>query len=150
YDVMFRFISETNLETGTITYKYDSDSNCASPNSSSGDLISRTDARNIRTCFQYDILHRLMQKNYSDGNMLTAFYAYDGFNNGFGVLVTNVVGRMTEAWIGISCCAIGGAEIFGYDVVGRIILNEKFTSNMSYRPVNYFYDLVGNLLLGSN
>src|SRR5262249_24103323 len=113
------FISETNFEMGTIIYKYDSDSNCASPNSSSGDLISRTDARNIRTCFQYDILHRFMQKNYFDGNMLTAFYVYDGSNNGFGVLVMNVVGRMIEVWTGISCCATGGAEIFGYDVVER-------------------------------
>src|SRR5262249_27903966 len=114
WDALSCLTSETNPESGTTTYKYDSDTNCASPNSSAGDLISRTDARSIRTCLQYDAVHRLTQKNYSDGT-LSAFYAYDGFTNGFGVPVTNVAGRLSEDWTGTSCCASGGAEIYSYD-----------------------------------
>ena len=149
FDGLSRLTSETNPETGTITYKYDSDSNCASPNSSSGDLISRTDARNIRTCLQYDGLHRLTQKNYSDGTTPTAFFAYEQ-TSAWGVTLTNTLGRLTEEWTGTSCCATGGAEIFSYDNMGRPVLDEQYTVKMGYVPVNYSYDLAGNLLTATN
>lgn len=149
YDGMSRLTSETNPETGTITYKYDSDSNCASPNSFSGDIVSRTDARNIRTCYQYDSIHRLTQKNYSDGVTPTAFFSWDGSGR-WGVTQTNTTGRLGEEWTGTSCCATGGAEIFSYDAMGRVIYNNQYTVAMGNMVLNYTYDLAGNTVTASN
>jgi RHS repeat-associated protein len=142
YDSLSRLRTSNNPETGTITYKYDSDTNCASPNSFSGLLVSKTDARGLRTCAQYDALNRVTQKNYSDTTP-TAFFLYDQ-NSRWGINLTNTIGRLVEDWNGQSCCATGGAEIFSYDPMGRVLLNEQYTPAMSYRPVNYTYDLAGN------
>jgi|SRR5579883_470385 len=144
YDAMSRLTSEINPESGTTSYKYDSDSNCTSPNSFVGDLVSSTDARNIRTCLQYDALHRLTQKNYSDGTP-TAFFSWDGTGR-WGITQTNTNGRLGEEWTGTSCCATGGAAIFGYDPLGRIVMNEQYTPTMSYRSMSYAYDLAGNMV----
>src|SRR5437016_517042 len=67
YDSLSRLTSASNPESGSITYTYDSDTNCSAPNSFAGLLVSKVDARGIRTCMQYDALSRLTQKNYSDG-----------------------------------------------------------------------------------
>src|SRR5262249_54773351 len=67
YDSLSRLLTATNPESGTITYKYDADTNCTSPNSYPTLLVSKTDARGIRTCMQYDVLNRQTQKNYTDG-----------------------------------------------------------------------------------
>jgi len=71
YDLMGRLTSETNSESGTTTYIYDSDSsgNCTWPSTSyygsifagtyPGDLVTMTDNAGNVTCHQYDALHRL-------------------------------------------------------------------------------------------
>ena len=66
YDWVSRLLTANNFETGTITYNYDSDSSCASPNSFAGLLVSKVDARGIRTCAQYDALNRETVLNYSN------------------------------------------------------------------------------------
>jgi len=76
YDSLSRLLTSTNPEVGTITYKYDADTNCASPNSFIGLLVSKTDARGIRTCAQYDALNRETVLNYSNGDP-TVTTAYD-------------------------------------------------------------------------
>src|SRR6185312_1775190 len=73
FDALSRMTQSTNPETGTWNYVYDSDSNCAAPNSSPGDLIARKDARGVITCFQYDSDHELLAKNYSDGTPAATF-----------------------------------------------------------------------------
>src|SRR5262249_30204696 len=102
-----------------------------------------------RTCLQYDALHRLTQKNYSDGVTPSAFFSWDGSGR-WGVTQTNTIGRLGEEWTGTSCCATGGAAIFGYDSMGRLVMNEQYTPAMGYMPVNSTYDLVGNPLTGTN
>ena len=144
YDFLSRLMTASNPENGTITYNYDSDTNCASPNSFPSLLVSKVDARGIRTCAQYDALNRITQKSYSDGTTLTAFFLYDQTSR-WGINLTNTVGRLVEDWTGTSCCASGGAEIFSYDPMGRAVLNEQYTPSMGYRPVNYIYDLAGNV-----
>jgi RHS repeat-associated protein len=57
YDWLGRMTSETNPESGTFSYSYDSDSECSG--TYNGDMVKRTDARNNKTCYQYDALHRL-------------------------------------------------------------------------------------------
>jgi len=122
---------------------YDADTNCSGSNSFLGLLVSKTDARGIRTCAQYDTLNRITQKSYSDGTTPTAFFAYDG-TGWWGVTQTNTIGRLMEQWTGTSCCATAGAGIFSYDAMGRVLLNEQYTPATGYRPVNYTYDLAGN------
>ncbi len=56
YSSLSRLTSASNPESGTINYSY----------KDSGDLLTRTDARNIQTSFSYDPLHRIETKSYSD------------------------------------------------------------------------------------
>ena len=151
YDAMSRLTSETNPETGTITYKYDSDSNCASLNSSSGDLISRTDARNIRTCLQYDVLHRLTQKNYSDGTTPTAYYFYDLVNPWGTNYPYNYLGRLSETETTDSSGHMLTSGYFHYDPMGRALVHAECTPTNCPSPypgfhTSFSYDLAGDLL----
>ena len=57
--------SETNAESGSTTYTYDTDSTCTP--ASSGDLVKRIDAIGNRTCFAYDGLHRTTGITYPSG-----------------------------------------------------------------------------------
>ncbi|MGH3180734.1 MAG: hypothetical protein ACRDOE_02310, partial [Streptosporangiaceae bacterium] len=80
YDGLSRLLAAANPETGNTGYVYDADTaGCAAPNSFPGDLVSRTDARGTRTCYQYDPLHRVTQHSYSDGTP-AAFLSYDQGN----------------------------------------------------------------------
>ncbi len=114
YDGLSRLLGANNPETGTTSYLYDNDAACAAPNSFPGDLVGRTDARGIRTCYQYDPLHRVTQKNYSDGTPLATF-AYDASSE-LGVQLSNTVGRLAEECTG-GCSST--TELFGYDKMGR-------------------------------
>ncbi len=118
YDYLSRLLTETNPETGTITYVYDQNTNCTSPNSFPGQLVSRTDARSIRTCLQYDTLNRITQKSYSDGTP-TLTYTYDN-PNAWGRTLTNTAGRMVTA-----ATSTGNGEDFSYDPMGRVIRDEQ-------------------------
>ncbi len=60
YDSLSRLTSESNPESGTNTYVYDSATNfygCSS--SSAGDLVAKADANGNGVCYLYDPLHRL-------------------------------------------------------------------------------------------
>ncbi len=144
YDSLSRLLSASNSELagGSYSYVYDADSNCAAPNRSAGDLASRTDARGIRTCYQYDGLHRLTQVNYSDGTP-TAFFSYDQ-NSLWGTSLTNPVGRLTEEWTSSNT-----AEIFSYDPMGRTAYTATATPGVfgsGSFPQSYTYDLAGDPL----
>jgi RHS repeat-associated protein len=149
YDALSRLTSETNPETGTITYGYDASGQTGDLTSRTAPAPNQTGTATVTTTYSHDALHRLTQKSYSDGTTLTAFFAY-GQTTAWGTTLTNTVGRLTEQWTGTSCCATGGAEIFGYDPMGRIVVNEQYTPKMGYVPVNYSYDLAGNLLTTPN
>ena len=56
YDGLGRLTSETNPESGTTNYTYDSDSTCGT---SKGDLVKKQDAVGNVTCMAYDALHRV-------------------------------------------------------------------------------------------
>lgn len=157
YDAMSRLTSETNPESGTVTYGYNSN----------GDLITRTapapnqtGSATVITCFGtlngtscdgsgYDLLHRPTKKSYSDGTTPSAFFSWDGTGR-WGVTQTNTTGRLGEEWTGTPCCASGGAEIFSYDAMGRTVYNNQYTVPMGNMALNYSYDLVGDTLTASN
>src|SRR5215470_2222269 len=94
YDSLSRLLTSNNPEVGTITYKYDSDTNCASPNSYPGLLVSKTDARGIRTCSQFDALNRETVRNYSNGD-ITIATTYDQ-SNCLGLSVCHNIGHRTS------------------------------------------------------
>ena len=53
---MKRLLNATNPESGTINYIYDNN----------GNLLTRTDARNITTTMAYDGLNRIQTKSYNE------------------------------------------------------------------------------------
>ena len=56
YDSLSRLSSATNRESGTVTYSsYDGN----------GNLLTKTDARNVVTSFSYDLLNRITLKSYA-------------------------------------------------------------------------------------
>src|SRR5205807_9670821 len=55
HDGLGRLTGETNPESGTKGYTYDTDSTCGTSN---GDLVKKVDAANNVTCYAYDGLHR--------------------------------------------------------------------------------------------
>lgn len=144
YDSLGRRTQSVNPESGTVTYTYDADASCASPNSFPGDLVSRTDARGVRTCLQYDALHRVTRQNYSDG-IPTASLAYDVSSGTGWTCPTGSIyptGRLSQTSNG---SAISG---YCYDPVGRVAT--KYTclpivGGCTLVQTSAQYDLAGDL-----
>ena len=113
YDLLSRLISSSTPESGATGFAYDQEASqyCPSPNSFPGNLVSKVDARGVRTCYQYDALNRLTNKNYSDGTP-SVTYIYD--SAGYG---TNPKGRLSA--VNYYTPNIS-TDAFGYDKVGRV------------------------------
>jgi YD repeat-containing protein len=94
YDSLSRLLTAGNPESGTTTYKYDSDAACPTPNSFLSLLVSKTDARGIRTCAQYDALNRSTQINYSNSDPTVAV-TYDQ-SNCLGLTACDNIGHRTS------------------------------------------------------
>src|SRR5579859_5275783 len=103
YDPLGRLTQETNPETGTTTYAYDTDSFC--PNNP-GDLVRRTDAMGAFTCYGFDALHRLWGvSHWGSGygpSTASELYYYDSATVN-GVAMTNAKGRLARAITCTSC-----------------------------------------------
>ena len=148
YDGLSRLTSSTTPEAGTVNYSFDLDSACPAPNSFAGDLVKRLDARGVRTCMQYDALHRLTQKNYSDGTATASFF-YDQ-TSALGVTLTNTIGRESSE---STASPNPTSQAFSYDSMGRIIQNNQctpFNCGTSTWALTYTYDLTGNMLTSTN
>ena len=134
YDGLGRVTQSTTPEAGTVNYTYDSDSTCGI--TSAGDLVKRVDARSIRTCYAYDSVHRLTQKNYSDGTA-TANYYYDQSSYN-GLTITNGLGRNTGMSDG------SGETAWSYDAMGRALKEEKTIASVT-ETLGYTYNYDGSL-----
>jgi RHS repeat-associated protein len=120
-------------------YNYDSDASCASPNSFAGLLVSKVDARGIRTCAQYDALNRETVVTYSNGDP-TVTTTYD-----------------QSACLGLSACQNIGHQTGATDAAGSVAwsyqvdatnhrsvhVNQRTTTNV-IKTTTYILDLVGN------
>jgi RHS repeat-associated protein len=109
YDWLGRKTSETNPETGTITYTYDSDPTCGT---SKGDLVKRVDAfatnpNNI--CITYDGLHRPTSVKVASGTYSSVtqqtYYVYDAGTLS-GTAMQNVKGQLAEAYTCTGTCTL--------------------------------------------
>lgn len=158
YDSLSRLTSSANPESGATAYTYDAD----------GNVSTKTDARGVTTCFGtwtgsscnaatgYDAINRLLMKSYSDGSTPYVVYGYDN-PAPWGTGITNYIGRRTSATV-FPAAGGGGitAEIFDYDPMGRIILNQVCTPYCVQTPpsvpnnLNYSYDLLGDTTSSTN
>jgi YD repeat-containing protein len=97
--------SETNPESGTTTYTYDTSgpSPCNGGYTANGDLIRVVDASGTNTCNYYDALHRVTDVGVVATNGSTCKrFRYDNTSGVLGTIpsgisVSNVLGRLTEA-----------------------------------------------------
>lgn len=125
YDGLGRMLSETNPETGAISYVYDTDSTCGT---SDGDLVKRTDAAGNVTCYAYDALHRNTGITYpsgpNSGNSPNKCFVYDAAID--SETVTNTKARLAEAYTTTSSCSNTTLpttvtdEAFSYTVRGEV------------------------------
>ena len=100
--------SEKDPDTGNRTYQYDLN----------GNLVSRTDARNVTIRFDYDALNRMVKKRYPDQS--SAQYIFDAGTNGIGLLDKksndNAVTRYAR-----------------YDTMGRVLSEERTTGSKTVK-----------------
>ncbi|HXZ81738.1 MAG TPA: RHS repeat-associated core domain-containing protein, partial [Terriglobales bacterium] len=156
YDGLSRVVSETNPESGTTTYFYDT--------GSPGDLYQRVRPSpnqnagyTLTTTYSYDQLHRLTQIQYSDNNPSPPYttpgttFQYDQTSI-WGVTPQNPLGRLTHTYRGSGNSCAG--NVLSYDAMGRVVNEWQQTptqcgGNTTW-PVSYSYDYLGNLLSWSN
>jgi RHS repeat-associated protein len=140
YDSLMRLLTSANPETGTITYKYDADTNCASPNSFLTLLVSKTDARGTRTCAQYDALNRGTVLNYSNGDpTITTTYDQSAC---LSLSACQNIGQKT------SMTDAAGSEAWAYQVDAtnhRSVHANQRTTNSITKTSTYYMNLAGNV-----
>ncbi len=118
FDWLSRLTSETNPESATTAYTYDTDSTCGT---SQGDKVKRVDAVGNVTCFAYDALHRNTAITYPSGSYASVTpaktFVYDSATVN-SVAMVNTKGRLAEAYTGSSSSKITDLG-FSYSVRGE-------------------------------
>jgi len=127
FDGLGRLTAETNPESGTTQYFFDSDSTCSV--SSGGDLVRRVDASGNTTCYSHDSLHRVTQISYpsgpSAGATPTKTFVYDSdtgiaVSGAPGYIASSLAGRLVGAYTGPGNAP--DTEVgFAYDALGRTV-----------------------------
>jgi len=113
-----------------------------------GNLLTRTDARNVTTSYAYDALNRNTAVSYNDGVTPGVNRYYDGaISNGKGRLHYSVSYNSHP----LSGYAYSIAQINGYDAMGRASSQQQGFLNSAgtqwyYYPVSRTYNLAGNVL----
>ena len=128
FDGLGRMTSETNPETGTKYYFYDTDpgtkggANCSG--TYDGDLVKRVDAAGNVTCYTYDALHRALSITYpygtNSGNTLSKYFVYDSATVN-SIAMSYAKARLAEAYTCTSTCSSKTTdEGFSYTVRGEV------------------------------
>jgi RHS repeat-associated protein len=121
YDLLGRMTLETNPESGSTTYTYDTDSTCGT---FKGDLVKRVDAVGNVICYSYDALHRPLSRTYPSGSYASVtpkkYFVYDSATVN-GVAMTNVSGRLAEAYTCTGSCTSKITDLgFSYTFRGEM------------------------------
>lgn len=142
YDSLSRVTQATNPESGTVQYSYDANGNMLQK---TAPAPNQTGAGTVVTTVAYDALNRATQKSFSDGTTPAVTYTYDLALN-WGVTQTNLVGRLSA--ITVNSTNTTGNQIFGYDPMGRVVVNNQCTPSncgTANYSVTATYDLAGQL-----
>jgi RHS repeat-associated protein len=143
YDGLSRLTAETNPESGTTGYTYDSDSTGGCPGTYNGDLVKRVDAARNIICYTYDALHRKLATTYSGPNSTgtNKYFVYDSATVD-GQTMTNAKGRIAEAYTATcSTCSKVTDEGFGYSARGEPSAYYQSSPNSGgyyYVPITYW------------
>ncbi|MGH9541323.1 MAG: RHS repeat-associated core domain-containing protein [Terriglobales bacterium] len=140
YDWAGRLTAETNPESGTTTFQYDSASDPTCPagaSSAGGKLVLKVDATGAKTCLTWDQWGRLAAKSFSDGTFYS--YTYDGS------ATTHSLGRLASAY------SQGGGGIrwtslqYTYDPAGRpaTVMENPAGLNGGGWTTTYTYNYLG-------
>jgi len=132
YDTLSRLLSETNPESGTTSYVYDTDATCGTSN---GDLVKKTDAVGNVTCYKYDALHRNTSITHPSGSNASVTpdkcFVYDSATV-HGVSMSNAKGRLAEAYTVVHGQGCSASKItdegFSYSSRGEVSGTWEFTA----------------------
>jgi len=139
YNSLSKLTSATNPESGTISYVYDQ----------SGNLMEKTDAREVKTTMTYDALNRITSKVYAgttpEGRAAAdatprVDYFYDKYS-GLQSGAPDWSGTPSKGRL-VGVTYNGGSEgtYYKYDPVGRIVINHQRQGTANYATA-YFYNL---------
>jgi YD repeat-containing protein len=173
YNGLSELVTSANPETGTVCYGVWSGSTCINGYDADGNLVAKTDPRNITTYYAYDNLNRLISKTFSSNapaGSVASCYLFDTSTNG--------IGRLRSDWTqsGSSCPGSPPAApgyqslrvIGAYDAVGRVVSEQQCTLGFcssaappalpapncsaisALNGLSYCYDLAGNLTAYTN
>jgi RHS repeat-associated protein len=129
YDGLQRLTSAYNPESGTVSYSsYDKN----------GNLLIKTDARNVQTTMGYDILDHLTSKAYSPASYGSPVaYTYNTDLPIAGHTEPNYpIGRLVQVSNGNS------TTVYRYDAAGRVQSSKQTTAGPDY-IFGYTYEPVG-------
>ena len=105
FDGLGRLTSESNPETGTTSYTFDTDSTCGTSN---GDLVKKVDAIGNVICTAYDAFHRPVTSTYPSGNYASVtpakHFVYDSATVN-GATMSNAKARLAEAYTCTGSCS---------------------------------------------
>jgi YD repeat-containing protein len=139
YDSLKRLTSASNPESGTISYQYDNN----------GNLLVKTDARNVSAHYEYDRLNRLTRRWYNRSNLVTDtthnnpglppevgasnetkfFYDAQALLAGAPSFTRgSSLGRLVAQTYG----AGSNGDYFAYDALGRVTLKIQQTGSVAY------------------
>jgi len=143
FDGLRRLTSETNPESGATNYTYDSANTGVCVVNNPGDLVMRTNAAGVGTCYVHDALHRLLSVGHNPaqaGNTPDRFFLYDSATvNGVGM--PNAKGHLAEAYTCLTPCTKITDVGFGYSPRGEVSDVYQLTphSSPSYYHVSQTY-----------
>jgi RHS repeat-associated protein len=156
YDGLSRLTSETNPETGTTSYVYDSSNSNGCVGNFNGDLLQVVRPSGISVCYYYDYLHRLTDvgnnEEVGDGTNPCKRFRYDNSDGILGtrpsgVTVNNGLGRIAEVETD-TCPSTGFTqstmitdEWFSYDADGNATDFWESTPNSGryYHPTQAYW-----------
>ena len=154
YDSLKRLIRARNPEQGThanlnltdpltgngawsIGFKYDANNN----------LTEKTDARNVVSTYEYDVLNRNTEIDYSDTSVdPDVSHFYDGATNGKGRLWYSFAGGNDSLGSNVEKTLFSS-----YDALGQpLVLQQRFKLNNAWVPQTYqmtrVYNLAGSVI----
>jgi RHS repeat-associated protein len=140
YDSLKRLSSASNPESGTITYQYDN----------GGNLLVKTDARNVSAHYSYDALGRVTRRWYNSSSSQTAtannspalpaqIGASDEATYNYDPAIANGKGRLASVSSSASSYTYNV-----YDAMGRPKNGTQSIGSQNY-PLSYVYDLAGHV-----